>query len=129
MPEDQLQLQALDTIAAMVYQTQLNLDCLNGKIKVLKQSPLKDVIICYIENQKDWMAKFHRGLKRIGLLEVMQKDLSSTELAYYSIICEFARQSKDMEGLSDLMEAANDIEDLGPVLTQVKALLFNYKNK
>jgi hypothetical protein len=129
MTEDERRTQAIDIIAAMVYQTQLNIDCLAEKIRKIPPSSLKDVVICYLENQRSWMQKFNRGLKMIGALQMMQRDLTSEELAYYSIICEFSRQGKDMESLADLVEIAADIDDLSPVLTQIKAILFNHQQK
>jgi hypothetical protein len=123
------QRQLLDIIAAMVYQTRLNVECLEGKIKKLKPSNLKDIVLLYCENERNWEAKFMRACKRFGLDEYMRKDLSSEELAYYNICCEFLRQSKDLESLSDVLEIAKEATDLSPVLTNLTAIINNHISK
>jgi len=55
MTDHEKEIAAIDSISAMVYQTQLNIDCLGEKIKKLSKSSLKDVVICYLENQRSWM--------------------------------------------------------------------------
>ena len=45
------QLIALDYVAAMTYQTKLNVMCLEKKVMNLPASPLKDVVIIFVENQ------------------------------------------------------------------------------
>lgn len=95
---------ALDFIAAMSYQTKLNVMCLERKVMNLKPSPLKDIAILFVENQKNWLRKLIKGLDAIGLKENMERDLNSAELDYYNVICEFARQTNDMPAAADLME-------------------------
>lgn len=88
--QDDLQIIALDFVAAMTYQTKLNVMCLERKAMKLNQSPLKDAVIMFVENQKNWMRKLIKGLDAIGLKENMERDLNSAELDYYNVICEFA---------------------------------------
>lgn len=102
--EETLHLSALDYVAAMTYQTQLNIDCLFNRVMHLKKSPLRDTVLYFVQNQKDWSVKLKKGLKAIGILENMERDLDSVELIYYSIVCEFARQTVDLEAAANLME-------------------------
>ena len=95
---------ALDFVAAMTYQTKLNVMCLERKAMKLDPGPLKDAVIMFVENQKNWMRKLIKGLDKIGLKENMERDLNSAELDYYNVICEFARQTNDMPAAADLME-------------------------
>lgn len=112
--EVDVQIFALDILAAMAYQTKFNIECLDGKVMKMQPSPLRDVVINFVENQKNWISKLMRGMRQIGIDHLMQKDLNSAELAYYSIICEFARQAHDYPAAADLMEhicAAETIPD------------------
>ena len=98
------QLIALDFVAAMTYQTKLNVMCLERKGKNLKPSPLKDAVMKFVKNEQNWLDKLMKGLDAIGLKENMERDLNSEELDYYNVICEFARQTYDMPAAADLME-------------------------
>lgn len=112
--EENMQIIALDFVASMTYQTKLNVMCLERKVMKLKPGPLKDAVILFVENQKNWMRKLMKGLDAIGLKENMERDLNSAELDYYNVICEFARQTNDMQAAADLMEhiaQANEIPD------------------
>lgn len=102
--QENMQIVALDFVAAMIYQTKLNIMCMDRKVLKLPPSPLKDVVIMFVENQKNWMRKLMKGLDAIGLKENMERDLNSEELDYYNVICEFARQTNDMPAAADLME-------------------------
>lgn len=108
--DKQLELIALDFIAAMTYQTYLNVKCLNKKVMHLEPSKLKDVVIYFVQNQKDWTRKLMAGLERIGLKENMQRDLNGEELDYYCVITEFARQTHDMAAAANIMEAVSRAE-------------------
>ena len=102
--KNELELIALDHIAAMVYQTKLNIMAMERKSMKLPQSKLKDVVILFVQNQKNWLNKLMKGLEKIELDGMMQRDLNSEELDYYAVICEFARQTYDMPAAADLME-------------------------
>jgi len=125
----QKEIEYIDMIASMVYQTKLNIDSLDGKVKKLSPSSLRDTTILYLENQKNWLAKFNRGLKKVGLDQLMDKDLKSQDIAYYQICCEFLRQSRDLSGICEIIEAAMNVESLDPILPNIKALLFNHQTK
>lgn len=109
---DQLQLIALDHIAAMVYQTDLNIKCMERKVTKLPGSALKDVVILFVENQKNWLRKLMKGMEKIGIDQNMQRDLNSQEIDYYAVICEFARQTTDMEAAADIMEGISKCEEV-----------------
>ncbi len=102
--EEDMQIIALDFVAAMTYQTKLNVMCLERKALKLNPSPLKDAVILFVENQKNWLHKLMKGLDKIGLKETMDRDLNSEELDYYNVICQFARKTNDMSAAADLME-------------------------
>jgi hypothetical protein len=102
--EKEMEIIALDMVALMTYQTKLNIDALDGNVKKMRPSPLKDVVLLFVQNQKNWIDKLMRGMRKIGIDQAMQKDLNSTDLKYYSIICEFARQAHDYPAAADLME-------------------------
>lgn len=102
--QEDIQIFALDILASMAYQTKFNVECLDGKVMKMPPSPLRDVVLLFVENQKSWIKKLMRGMKQIGIDKAMQEDLSSADLAYYSIVCEFARQTKDLAGAANLME-------------------------
>jgi len=106
------QLIALDFVAAMTYQTKLNVMCLERKAMKLNPGPLKDAVIMFVENQKNWMRKLMKGLDKIGLKEIMDRDLNSEELDYYNVICEFARRTIDMPAAADLMEHISQAEEI-----------------
>lgn len=101
---EDIQIFSLDILASMAYQTKFNVECLDGKVMKMQPSPLRDVVLLFVENQKSWINKLMRGMKQIGIDKAMQDDLSSADLAYYSIVCEFARQTKDLAGAANLME-------------------------
>jgi len=73
------EIEAIDIIAAVMYQNKLNLDILQGKLNKLPTGSFKDTFMLYIENQRNWLCKMERGLKKIGINAAMQKDLNSTE--------------------------------------------------
>lgn len=110
--DKQLELIALDFIAAMTYQTHLNVQCLNKKVMHLEPSKLKDVVIYFVQNQKDWTRKLMSGLERIGLKENMERDLNGEELDYYCVITEFGRQTHDMAAAANIMEAVSKAESI-----------------
>lgn len=123
---------ALDILASMAYQTKFNVECLDGKVMKLKPSPFRDIVMLFVENQKSWINKLMRGMRKIGIDKAMQDDLNSADLANYSIVCEFARQTKDLNAAANLMEyisAADsiptDVEEqiisiLKPLINQTK---------
>jgi hypothetical protein len=122
--EQLMEILALDMVALMAYQTKLNVDALDGNVKKMRPSPLKDVVILFVQNQKNWMDKLMRGMRKIGIDDAMQRDLNSSDLKYYSIICEFARQAHDYPAAADLMEhicAADSIPD--DILNKIIELL------
>ena len=110
--QEDMQLIALDFIAAMTYQTKLNIDCLDKKVMNLKPSPLKDKVLYFVQNQKDWLRKLMAALDKIGIAESMQRDLDGVELDYYCIITEFARKTIDMEGAANIMEAVSECKEI-----------------
>jgi hypothetical protein len=125
---EDVQIFALDILASMAYQTKFNVECLDGKVMKLKPSPFRDVVMLFVENQKSWINKLMRGMKKIGIDKAMEQDLSSADLANYSIVCEFARQTKDLAGAANLMEyisAADsiptDVED--QIISIIKPLI------
>lgn len=125
-----LQIFALDMLAAMTYQTKFNIECLDGKVMKMPPSSLRDVVMLFIENQKSWLNKLMRGMKQIGIDKAMQKDLSSTDLAYYSIVCEFARQTHDLQSAADLMEHISAVENIPQeAITQIINILNPLKQK
>ena len=101
---EDVQIFALDILASMAYQTKFNIDCLDGKVMKMPNSPLRDVVLLFVENQKSWINKLMRGMRKIGIHESMQEDLNSADLANYSIVCEFARQTHDLHAAANLME-------------------------
>ena len=124
----ELELIALDFIAAMTYQTKLNVMCLENKVMKLPPGKLKDTVIYFVQNQRQWLSKLMRGLKEIGLKENMDRDLNSEELDYYNVICEFARQTFDMEGAADLMEHISHCEQIPEwLIPQIVKLLEPFK--
>jgi hypothetical protein len=128
--EQEMEIIALDMVALMAYQTKLNIDALDGNVKKMRPSALKDTVMGFVQNQKNWMDKLMRGMRKIGIDQAMQKDLNSIDLKYYSIICEFARQAHDYPAAADLMEhicAADSIPD--DVINKITALLSPLKNK
>lgn len=102
-----MQLIALDFIAAMTYQTKLNIDCLDKKVMYLRPSPLKDKVLYFVNNQKEWLRKLLSAMDKIGIRESMERDLNAVELDYYCIITEYARKTIDMEGAANIMEAVS----------------------
>ena len=113
-----MQLIALDFIAAMTYQTKLNVDCLDNKLKYLRPSPLKDKVLYFVNNQKEWLRKLLDAMDRIGIRENMERDLNSTDLDHYCIITEFARKTIDMEGASNIMEAVSQCPEITEQMQQ-----------
>lgn len=104
---------ALDFIASMTYQTKLNVECLENKVmKLQASSPIKDVVIYFVENQKNWVNKLMKGLQKVNLKDNMQRDLNSADLAYYSIVCEYARQTWDMLAAANLMEFISQAKEI-----------------
>lgn len=124
-----LELVALDFIAAMIYQTDLNVQCMRNKVmKLPNNMPLKNVVILFVENQQNWLSKLMRGLKQIGMYDAMKRDLNSNEVQYYSIVCEFARQTHDIEAAANIMEALSRVEEIPEsVQEQIFELLNNIK--
>lgn len=102
--QNDIQIFALDILAAMAYQTKFNIECLDGKVMKMPPSSLRDVVLLFVENQKSWVNKLLRGMKQIGIHEAMQQDLNSVDLANYSVVCEFARQTHDLHAAANLME-------------------------
>lgn len=109
---EDIQIFSLDILASMAYQTKFNVECLDGKVMKMQPSPLRDVVLLFVENQKSWINKLMRGMKQIGIDKAMQEDLSSADLAYYSIVCEFARQTKDLAGAANLMEYISAADEI-----------------
>ena len=116
--QEDMQLIALDFIAAMTYQTKLNIDCLDKKVMNLRPSPLKDKVLYFVQNQKDWLRKLMAALDKIGIAESMQRDLDGVELDYYCIITEFARKTIDMEGAANIMEAVSECKEITDQMQQ-----------
>ena len=116
--QEDMQLIALDFIAAMTYQTKLNIDCLDKKVMNLRPSPLKDKVLYFVQNQKDWLRKLMAALDKIGIAESMQRDLDGVELDYYCIISEFARKTIDMEGAANIMEAVSECKEITDQMQQ-----------
>lgn len=110
--EYDVQIFALDILASMAYQTKFNVECLDGKVMKMPPSPLRDVVLLFVENQKSWINKLMRGMKKIGIDKAMQDDLSSADLANYSIVCEFARQTRDLNAAANLMEYISAAEQI-----------------
>ena len=127
-PEQQLEVQYVDIVAQMIYQTKLNIEVLQTGYKKLPPSSLRETSFYYCENQRQWMAKFDNALKRVKLYEMMNKDLNSTELSYYSICTSFLRMSLDLENISDLLELLKDAKDITPIMTNLKAIIQNHLN-
>lgn len=124
-----MQLIALDHIAAMVYQTKLNIMAMERKAMKLPGSPLKDVVILFVQNQTNWLRKLMKGLEKIELDGMMQRDLNSEELDYYAVICEFARQTHDMPAAADLMEQISQCNEIpGWALRQIIDILKPFKH-
>lgn len=112
--KEDLQIFALDMLASMTYQTKFNVESLERKAVKLPPSPLKDIVILFVENQRSWVNKLMRGMKKIGIDKSMENDLNSVELPLYSIVCEYARQTHDLDAACNLMEyisAASQIPD------------------
>ena len=111
-PTAELEVIAIDHIAAMIYQTELNIKCMERKVMKLKPCSLKDVVILYVENQKNWLRKLMNGMKSIDMKETMQTDLQSQDLDNYAVICEFARQTHDTDAAANLMEHISQCPDI-----------------
>jgi hypothetical protein len=107
-----VQIFALDMIASMAYQTKFNVLSLDGKVMKMPPSPLKDVVLLFVENQKSWLNKLMRGMRQIGIDKAMQDDLSSVDLANYAVVCEFARQTHDLHAAANLMEYISAAENI-----------------
>ena len=127
--QEDMQLIALDFIAAMTYQTKLNIDCLDKKVMNLRPSPLKDKVLYFVQNQKDWLRKLMAALDKIGIAESMQRDLDGVELDYYCIITEFARKTIDMKGAANIMEAVSECKEITDQMQQsIIQILNQHKN-
>jgi hypothetical protein len=128
MKDQSMEVVALDFVAAMTYQTKLNVDALERKCMMLPTGSLKDATIGFVNNQKTWLSKLLRGLRQCGLEKNMQRDLDSTDIAYYSIVCEYARQTHDLQAAANIMEYVSEAEQVPVELQeQIIQLLKPYK--
>lgn len=109
---EDLQIFALDMLAAMTYQTKFNVESLERKAVKLPPSALKDVVILFVENQRSWVNKLLRGMRQIGIDKSMENDLNSVELPLYSIVCEYARQTHDLDAACNLMEHISAVVEI-----------------
>lgn len=104
-PDKEKQAEAEMYIATMITHTQLNIDSLDTRVMHMKPCALKDVVIVFVQNQKDWLRKLKKAMASSGLQENAQRDLDAVELIYYGIIIEYARQAIQMEAVAKIMEA------------------------
>lgn len=122
--EADIQLYALDMLASMTYQTKFNVETLEKKAIRLPPSPLKDIVIIFVENQRSWVNKLLRGMKKIGIDKSMENDLNSEELPLYSIVCEYARQTRDLHAAANLMEYISAAQEIPiEIQEQIVAIL------
>lgn len=123
----------LDCIASICYQTKANCDILELAQPFLAAGRLKDLVIHFRQNQMDWMYRILRAMKEFGKLKgidwysSMKKDLEGAPLIAMTDIIRSLYQVLDMEGAATLFEEVALVEDLSPILPQLKFIIQNEK--
>lgn len=130
---DQREMYGLDCISSICYQTKANVDLLELTQPYLHAGKLKDLVIYFRQNQKDWLDRMLRAIKEFGKIRgidwhtAMKNDLDGSPLVAMTDIIRNLYQVKDMEGVATLVEEATLIEDLTPVIQQIKFIIQNEK--
>jgi len=127
--EERVTVEIIDIIAGCAYQGQITYDIMYQKVRKLNPSPLKNYMLMYVDKQLTDVKKLIRLIKESDFRAKLKDDLKSTDIAYYSAVCEFAREAKHLEYLADVVEIAKDVEDFEPIITQLKAIMLNQINK
>jgi hypothetical protein len=110
--KQQRELLALDIIADIRYELEINVAVLDGIQSRINESGIKHIVAAFVKNQKQWASRFDVGLQKIGLKERMHQDLTSVELGYYAEIMQAARRGVCMKSLAKLAKAAAENEAL-----------------
>lgn len=134
-PKEQNEIYGLEILASICYNTQMNIEFLRSVQRNLPQSKVKDVAMYYMNDQQTWLNKMFRGLREMGRVNgvdfytAMKKDLDNTDLvAMYDILSNI-KQVPDTEGVATIIETCVGVQDLSPVLPNLKAIIRNQKLK
>jgi hypothetical protein len=130
----QVQMYGIECLSQICYWSFINIEYCSTVSKNLPAGKLKDLMIYYQQNQREWLRKIMGALKgykagELDLHKSMQQDLDDIPLWVMFAIISDLKRAMDMEGISEVVKEMSELKDASPILTQLKAIIKNEKYK